>query len=137
MRSPTTSTADHPVADDSNAQSDDIELALPEVAGLRFDLALAQALPQYSRSRLQAWIAAGRVTLDGRVADPRKKVWGGESVIVRPTADPADTTFAAENIGLTIVDEDDALLVIDKPAGMVVHPGSGNWDGTLQNALLH
>jgi 23S rRNA pseudouridine1911/1915/1917 synthase len=64
-------------------------------------------------------------------------VWGGESVIVRPTADPADTTFAAENIGLTIVDEDDALLVIDKPAGMVVHPGSGNWDGTLQNALLH
>jgi 23S rRNA pseudouridine1911/1915/1917 synthase len=138
MRSPTFPATDLPIADDANAQSGDIMLTLPpEVAGLRFDMALAQALPQYSRSRLKAWIEAGQVTLDGQVADPTKKVWGGEKVGVRPAADPGDTAFAAEDIGLTIVDEDDALLVVDKPAGMVVHPGSGNWDGTLLNALLH
>ncbi len=105
---------------------------------MRFDQALARALPQYSRSRLQSWIAAGRVTVDGAAAaDARHKVRGGEDVVVHAAADPADIAYVAQDIALDIVHEDDALLVIDKPAGLVVHPGSGNWEGTLLNALLH
>jgi 23S rRNA pseudouridine1911/1915/1917 synthase len=113
-------------------------LTLPEgLGGMRFDQALAQALPQYSRSRLQAWIDAGRVTIDDRLAGPRQKVWGGERVTVDAAPDPRETAHAAQPIALAIVHEDAALIVIDKPAGLVVHPGSGNWDGTLLNALLH
>jgi 23S rRNA pseudouridine1911/1915/1917 synthase len=106
-------------------------------AGLRFDQALAQALPGYSRSRLKQWIDAGRVRLDGRTVDAKQKVWGGEEVEVAATPEPSTTALAAEPIALAIVHEDDALIVIDKPAGLVTHPGSGNWSGTLQNALLH
>jgi 23S rRNA pseudouridine1911/1915/1917 synthase len=108
-----------------------------DLAGRRFDAALAHALPQYSRSRLRAWIDAGRVTLDDRVADPTRKVWGGERVVVRIEPDADEGLLAAEAIALAIVYEDDALIVLDKPAGLVVHPGAGNRSGTLQNALLH
>jgi 23S rRNA pseudouridine1911/1915/1917 synthase len=109
----------------------------PSAAGLRFDQALAQALPDYSRNRLRQWIDAGRVRLDGRTVDAKHKVWGGEEVEVAAAPEPAATPLAAEPIALAIVHEDDALIVIDKPAGLVTHPGSGNWSGTLQNALLH
>jgi 23S rRNA pseudouridine1911/1915/1917 synthase len=103
----------------------------------RFDQALARAVPAHSRSRLQAWIREGRVTLDGRVvADPKRKVVGGESVVVT-LPPPASATDEAEDIPLVVVHEDESILVIDKPAGLVVHPGSGNRDGTLLNALLH
>ena len=113
-------------------------LTLPaDAAGQRFDAALARALPQFSRARLKAWIDAGRVALDGRAAAPTARVRGGEQVVVRAEADPREMAFLPEAIALSIVDEDDALLVVDKPAGLVVHPGSGNWDGTLLNALLH
>jgi 23S rRNA pseudouridine1911/1915/1917 synthase len=106
-------------------------------AGQRFDQALARALPEYSRARLRAWIDAGRVTLDGGAADPTRRIRGGEEVVVEPLADPRETPHAAESIALSIVHEDGALLVLDKPAGLVVHPGSGNWAGTMLNALLH
>ncbi len=106
-------------------------------AGMRFDQALAQALPDYSRSRLRQWIDAGRVTLDGRPADPTRRIRGGEAIVVEATPDPQETAFAPESIPFAIVHEDDALLVIDKPVGLVMHPGSGNWQGTLLNALLH
>jgi 23S rRNA pseudouridine1911/1915/1917 synthase len=106
-------------------------------AGMRFDQALARALPDYSRSRLKAWIDAGQVTLDGQPADPKRKVWGGEEVVVLAAPDPRETAFAPESIALAIVYEDETLLVIDKAAGLVMHPGSGNWQGTLLNALLH
>jgi len=113
-------------------------LTLPaDAAGERFDAALARALPQYSRSRLRSWIDAGRVALDGRTAAPTRKVRGGERVVVRAGPEPRETAHLPEAIALPIVDEDDALLVVDKPAGLVVHPGSGNWEGTLLNALLH
>ncbi len=113
-------------------------LTLPDTAaGRRFDAELARALPQYSRSRLRAWIDAGRVTLDGHGADPTQKVWGGEQVIVRAEGDPQETAFAPQAIALAIVYEDDTLIVLDKPAGLVVHPGAGNRDGTMQNALLY
>jgi len=113
-------------------------LTLPaDAAGRRFDAALAGALPQFSRARLRAWIDAGRVTVNGRAAAPTARVRGGEKVVVHAASDPRDMEFLPEAIPLSIVAEDDALLVVDKPAGLVVHPGSGNWDGTLLNALLH
>jgi 23S rRNA pseudouridine1911/1915/1917 synthase len=105
-------------------------------AGLRLDQALSTLLPEYSRSRLQQWIRDGLVSLEGAAAAPKAKVWGGETVVVSPQASAADLAFQPEDIPLTIVHEDESLLVIDKPAGLVVHPGSGNWSGTLLNALL-
>ncbi|MEP7183527.1 MAG: 23S rRNA pseudouridine(1911/1915/1917) synthase RluD [Betaproteobacteria bacterium] len=108
-----------------------------ELAGQRFDAALAHALPQFSRSRLRQWIDEGRVSVDGAPADATRRVRGGEAVVVAATPDPHETAFAPEPIVLSIVAEDDALVVVDKPAGLVVHPGSGNWEGTLLNALLH
>ena len=106
-------------------------------AGKRLDQSLAELLPEYSRSRLQAWIDSGHVQLAGAPASRKQKVWGGEAVTVTPEALPEETAFRAEAIGLDIVYEDQAILVIDKPAGLVTHPGAGNWEGTLLNALLH
>ena len=115
-----------------------LHFAVPaDCAGLRFDQALAKLLPEYSRSRLQTWIAAGQASLDGVTATAKQKVWGGEEISVQPQTHPAEQPYLAEDIALDIVHEDDVLLVINKPAGLVVHPGSGNWDGTLLNALLH
>ena len=93
--------------------------------------------PEHSRNRLQKWLREGHVRLDSRSAKPKQKIWGGERIDIRPQADPEETTFRAEAIALEIIYEDDELLVINKPAGLVVHPGSGNWQGTLLNALLH
>jgi 23S rRNA pseudouridine1911/1915/1917 synthase len=107
------------------------------LAGLRLDQALARLFPDYSRSRLQSWVKSARVTVDGVPAQPRDKVWGGERIALRPDADADATQDLAQNIPLNIVFEDHALLVIDKPAGLVVHPGSGNRSGTMMNALLH
>ena len=109
----------------------------PACAGMRLDQALARLLPEHSRSRIRTWIDAGRVTLAGAALEATRRVDSGERVIVTPLPDPRTTQFVAQSIPLTIVYEDAALLVIDKPAGLVVHPGSGNWDGTLANALLH
>ena len=143
---PTRPTAVHPVppAVAPSAASDDVAstgthaITLPpDAAGQRFDVALARALPQFSRARLRAWIDEGRVTQDGRSALPTRKVRGGEAVVVRATLSPQETDLVPEAIALAVVFEDDALLVIDKPAGLVVHPGAGNWAGTLANALLH
>jgi 23S rRNA pseudouridine1911/1915/1917 synthase len=108
----------------------------PECAGLRLDAALARLLPEHSRSRLQAWLKDGLIHLDGVTAAAKHKVWGGEhlSIAVPPAPTFAD---AAEDIALPIVFEDETLIVIDKPAGLVVHPGNGNANGTLMNALLH
>jgi 23S rRNA pseudouridine1911/1915/1917 synthase len=108
----------------------------PECAGLRLDQALAKLLPQYSRARLTAWIREGRVTVDGRSLPPRDKLHGGEQIKVAPALSPEETAFRPETMPLQVVHEDDTLIVINKPAGLVVHPGSGNWQGTLLNALL-
>lgn len=108
-----------------------------EFAGLRLDQALARLYPQHSRSRLQAWLKEGRIRVDGAVPDVRRKVWGGEAVQADLPAVDVDPRAQAQDIALRVVFEDDCLLVIDKPAGLVVHPGSGNPDGTVLNALLH
>ena len=114
-----------------------IALEVPaSCAGLRLDQALAGLLHQYSRSRLTSWIRDKRVTVDGRPAQPRDKVGGGERIVVQPGPDPAALAFQPQDIPLDILYEDEALIVVDKPAGLVVHPGSGNWDGTMLNALL-
>lgn len=111
---------------------------VPEnLAGLRLDQALAQMFPEHSRSRLQGWLRQGHIRLDARAAKPKQKIWGGERVEIRPQPTPAETAFRPERIALDIVHEDDAVLVVNKPAGLVVHPGSGHWEGTLLNALLH
>jgi 23S rRNA pseudouridine1911/1915/1917 synthase len=107
----------------------------PEHAGQRLDQALAALLPDYSRSRLKAWIESGEIRVDGAPRRPRDKVIGGESVALAATL-PEDTRAVAQPIPLVLVHEDKHLLVVDKPAGLVVHPGAGNPDQTLQNALL-
>ncbi|OBS09030.1 23S rRNA pseudouridine(1911/1915/1917) synthase RluD [Acidihalobacter prosperus] len=108
----------------------------PEFAGRRVDQALAQLMPDYSRTRIKDWIEAGRVTLDGRVPRPRDSVTGGEAVSVRPLVAVIHED-RAQAIALDIRHEDDSLLVLNKPAGLVVHPAAGNPEGTLLNALLH
>lgn len=107
-----------------------------QAAGRRLDQALAELLPEYSRSRLKDWIEGGRVLVDGRALRPRDKLAGGESIVVDALVE-SRAEAAAEPIALAIVYEDRHLLVVDKPAGLVVHPGAGNPRGTLQNALLH
>lgn len=116
----------------------DLRLTIPEAhAGLRLDQALARLFPSYSRSRLQDWLKAGLVTVDGGLRDAKHKVSGGEALAVSAPPPPGQTAEQPEDIPLDVVFEDEALLVIDKPVGLVVHPGSGNWSGTLLNALLH
>ena len=108
----------------------------PELAGSRLDQAAAQLFPAYSRERLKQWIQEGALTLDGEQAKPKEKVMGGESLVVAVIIED-ETVALAEDIPLDIVHEDDQLLVLNKPAGLVVHPGAGNSQGTLMNALLH
>ncbi|MDP3743061.1 MAG: 23S rRNA pseudouridine(1911/1915/1917) synthase RluD [Methylotenera sp.] len=112
-------------------------LTIPhDLGGLRLDVALQRLLPEHSRSRLQAWIKAGLVTVDAQASTAKTKIWGGETVVVHVQAKPEVHAFVAQNIPLDVVYEDDHILVVNKPAGMVVHPAAGNWDGTLLNALL-
>lgn len=105
-------------------------------AGLRLDLVLAQAWPELSRSRIQQWIDSGSVLVDGRPRRCRDRVWGGEAVRLDALL-PPDLRDAPQALGLRPVFEDETILVLDKPAGLVVHPAAGNPDGTLLNALLH
>ena len=111
----------------------------PELAGERLDRALAAVFPAYSRSRLQAWLKAGQIRVDGESPRPREPVRGGEAVHLEASLEPeaGSTGPAPQPLALSVVHEDGSLLVLDKPAGLVVHPGAGNPDRTLQNALLH
>jgi len=107
-----------------------------EQEGRRFDQVLAELFPDYSRSRLQNWVRDGRVLLDGATVQPRVKLKEGQQIELRPEVIEPEGE-AAEPIPLQIVFEDDDLIVINKPAGLVVHPGAGNAAGTLMNGLLH
>ena len=114
-----------------------MKLTVPAAyAGLRLDQALAKLLPEFSRSRLAQWVRLSRATVDGRAVLPRHRVRGGEVIDIAPLPDAAVVAHRPEDIPLEVVFEDDTLLVVNKPAGLVVHPGSGNWQGTLLNALL-
>ena len=108
-----------------------------DVCGDRLDKVVARLVPQFSRSRLQQWIAAGHVSVDGEPGRAKMTVLGGEQVVVCPQPAPEDHAFLPEAMELDIVFEDEAMMVVNKPAGLVVHPGAGNWSGTLLNGLLH
>ena len=121
-----------------NAATERVRITVPaNCAGLRLDQALARLFPEYSRSRLARWARDGWVRIDGRALAPRHKLSGGEAIEL--VLLPREETLAhrGEDIPLDPVHEDDSLLVLNKPAGLVVHPGSGNWSGTMLNALLH
>src|SRR5688572_23113138 len=116
----------------------DLRFTIPlELAGLRLDQALAKLLPGESRSRLLKLIESGHVLVDGGPAAGRMKLKSGEAVAVTLVPRVSDQPHRAEAIALEVLHEDDDVVVIDKPAGLVVHPGSGNWEGTMLNALLH
>jgi 23S rRNA pseudouridine1911/1915/1917 synthase len=118
--------------------SDLLEMNVPlEHGGLRLDQALVKMFPEYSRSRLQDWIEQELVTVNGKVGAVKQKVWGNERIVVSPQIHPSEQAYQPEDIPLDIVYEDDDIIVVDKPVGLVVHPGSGNWTGTLLNALLY
>lgn len=108
----------------------------PSLAGSRLDQALSELFPEYSRSRLQAWIKSNQVSVNGANLRARDKVMGGEVIDLQPEVEP-DARVLAQAIDLSIVYQDAALIVVNKPPGLVVHPAAGNRDGTLQNALLH
>jgi 23S rRNA pseudouridine1911/1915/1917 synthase len=137
--------ANSPAAHSSAAQSSDWDAALAApmtagvpaaLGGMRLDQALARLFPQYSRNRLQAWLKSGHITVDGRRLVPDHAVTGGETIALQPPRVPDAAAPQAQRMPLKIVFEDAAIIVIDKPAGLVVHPGAGQPDRTLLNALL-
>ncbi|MGU7780648.1 RluA family pseudouridine synthase [Burkholderia sp. PU8-34] len=123
-----------PVAGDDAPRVVEVPASL---AGERLDKALAQLFPEFSRSRLQSWIDAQRVRVDGAPAKIRQPVPLGATIELVPDLLPEQLAFTPEPVPLDIVYEDDALVVINKPAGLVVHPAAGNWSGTILNGLLH
>ncbi|HKR45987.1 MAG TPA: RluA family pseudouridine synthase [Paraburkholderia sp.] len=108
-----------------------------ELAGERLDKVLAKVFPEFSRSRLQGWIEEQRVRVDGKPAKVRQPVPLGATIELVPDLLPEQLAFTPEPVPFDIVYEDDAIVVINKPAGLVVHPAAGNWSGTLLNGLLH
>src|SRR3954463_5038085 len=106
-----------------------------ELGGLRLDQVLARLFPQYSRNRLQAWLRSGHIRVDGVSPEGKEPVMGGERIVLEPPPAPLDVP-QAQRMPLKIVYEDASVIVIDKPAGLVVHPGAGQPDRTLLNALL-
>lgn len=106
------------------------------LAGKRLDAAVAKIFPEYSRARLKTWIEQGELCVNGKVVGPRYKVLGGEKVTIDATLIEIDH-FAAQEMTIPYVYEDEHLFVVNKPAGLVVHPAHGNESGTLMNGLLH
>lgn len=125
----------------NNETQNILETSIPfNALGQRLDKTLAQLFPEYSRSRLSQWIEAGAVELNGVTVSgkqAKKAVSGGELLRITVQPLPEQSAFKAEHLDLDIIHEDEALLVIYKPAGLVVHPGHGNWEGTLLNGLLY
>jgi 23S rRNA pseudouridine1911/1915/1917 synthase len=119
------------------SQTFEAQQRVPEhMAGWRLDQAAAELFADFSRERLKTWIKEGALTLDGHAAKPKDKVYGGEALALAAELE-SDTRFEPQDMPLTVVYEDDEVLVIDKPPGLVVHPAAGNPDGTLLNGLLH
>ena len=125
-----------------DSQPHDVEVP-PHLAGERADRAAALLFSGYSRAVLTRWIRQGALTVDGRTTEPDRKMQGGERLALAPDADlsgtdsPAGDWAVPQEVDFSIVHEDEHCLVIDKPAGIAVHPGAGNPDGTLVNGLLH
>jgi len=144
----TASNSDEPISDTEIDDLDDVGADLadmppialkltPSACGQRMDKVISKLVPQFSRSRLQQWIEGGFVTADGQPVRAKMTAFGDENILILPQSAPEDEAYKAEPMDLAIVYEDAAILVIDKPAGLVVHPAAGNWSGTLLNGLLH
>ena len=114
-----------------------LQIIIPNrMSGYRLDVAMAEMLPDFSRSKITVWIKSGNALIDGRVFKPKDKVNGSEIVLLT-TKQQQNNEWKAENIPLNIVFEDEDIIVINKEYGLVTHPGAGNWSGTLANALLN
>jgi 23S rRNA pseudouridine1911/1915/1917 synthase len=120
----------------SESVETDEALVPADMLGLRLDQAAAALFPAYSRGRLQAWIKSGALTVNGKPGKAKQKLTGGERLVLQVQAQ-VQGEWEAEALPLDIVFEDDQLLVVNKPANLVVHPAAGNFSGTLLNALLH
>lgn len=114
-----------------------IKILTEESAGKRLDVVLAELFPEYSRSRLKIWIDQGQVLINGSVAKPKNKMSGDEELQLTVQVIESEVACEAEDIPLDIIHQDEAIIVVNKPAGLVVHPAAGHYTGTLQNALLH
>ncbi|TNF84261.1 MAG: RNA pseudouridine synthase, partial [Gammaproteobacteria bacterium] len=108
----------------------------PELAGERADKVAAILLDEFSRALLTRWMSEGMLTVDGAMVKPKTRLVGGERLELDAQAEPVENWASAQPVDFTVLYEDEDLLVIDKPAGLVVHPGAGNPDGTLVNGLL-
>ena len=114
-----------------------IKLLSEESAGKRLDVVIAELFPEYSRSRLKIWIQQGQVLLNGKVAKPKTKITGDEELQLTVQTIESEVACEAEDIPLNIVYQDEDIIVVNKPAGLVVHPAAGHYTGTMQNALLY
>lgn len=106
------------------------------MTGCRFDQAAAELFPDFSRSRLQQWIKSGELTANGKTLKAKAKLLGGEQLQIQATLEE-EGDWLPENIPLSVIYQDDDIIVLDKPADFVVHPAAGNWSGTVLNALLY
>jgi len=114
-----------------------LNIIIPDrLIGQRIDAAIAKMLPDYSRSKITAWVKSGSALINDKTFKPKEKVLGGEIVALTIKQEKTND-WQAEDIPLDIVFEDDDIIVVNKPVGLVTHPGAGNWTGTLANALLH
>jgi len=114
-----------------------LTIIIPErMTGDRLDVALSQMLPDYSRSKITAWIKSGDALINNKAFKPKDKVNGSQMVMLSLNK-KQNNDWSAENIALNIVFEDEDIIIINKPFGLVTHPGAGNWNGTLANALLY
>ena len=143
LPNPTEALADTDIDDVEDGEyglprSEPIMLTLArDACGERLDKVLSRLVPQFSRSRIQQWIESGHVLVDGQPGRSKMTMLGDERVVVAPQSAPEDNAFVPEPMALPVLHEDATLMVIDKPAGLVVHPAAGNWSGTLLNGLLH
>ena len=120
-----------------NSESQIFHLTVPiDLAGMRLDAAIAKMLPDYSRNRISQWIKDGFVLCNGQSASPKDKLIGGETLDVTIQESDENQAYIPEPMDLDIVFEDNTVIVLNKPAGLVVHPAAGNWTGTLLNGLL-
>ena len=119
-------------------EAEKYQFVVPDaMAGMRLDAVIAQLLPDFSRSRLSRWLKQGCILINEEQREGKIRVIGGECIDILVPVEEETLAFTAEDIPLKIVHEDSAILVLNKPAGLVVHPAAGNWHGTLLNGLLH
>ena len=115
-----------------------LEFTVPfNLMGIRIDKGIAIILPKYSRGQIQKWLKNGSITIDDKPVLPKLKIWGGEKISIIVQDNVHTNKYQAEEMPLDIVYEDKEIMVVNKPPGLVMHPGNGNWTGTLLNGLLH